>query len=255
MLRDSGAMTEPIYAIPDIHGQRAMLDHALALIEADGGAKARTVFLGDLVDRGPDSRGVIERLLNGVEQGRDWIVLKGNHDDYVLRFLDHGDAYASKGHPDLPWFAERLGGGATLASYGVDTKGRDIAAILNDARVAIPQAHCDFLAGLPLYHQENRLLFVHAGIRPGVALADQTAQDMMWIRDPFLNHPDPHPWLVVHGHTALEAPCHHGNRVNLDGGAGWGRPLRPAVFEGQDCWLLTETGRVALSPHSLTGPA
>lgn len=246
-------MTRPIYAIPDIHGQDAMLDHALALIKADGGAKARVVFLGDLVDRGPDSRGVIERLLNGLEQGRDWIVLKGNHDDYVARFLDHGDAYGSKGHPDLPWFAERLGGGATLASYGVETKGRDVADILKDAQAAIPQAHRDFLAGLPLYHQDNALLFVHAGIRPGVPLADQTAQDMMWIREPFLSHPNPHPWLVVHGHTALDAPRHYGNRINLDGGAGWGRPLRPAVFEGQDCWLLTETGRVALGPHSPTG--
>ncbi len=243
-------MTCTIYAIPDIHGQRAMLDHALALIQADGGADAPIVILGDLVDRGPDSRGVIECLIKGREQGRNWIVLKGNHDDYVLRFLDHGDAYASKGHPNLPWFGQQLGGGATLASYGVDTKGRDAPTILSDARAAIPRAHRDFLAGLPLYHDADELLFVHAGIRPGVPLADQTAQDMMWIRDPFLSHPDPYPWLVVHGHTALEAPYHYGNRINLDGGAGWGRPLRPAVFEGRDCWLLTETGRVALCPQS-----
>ena len=241
-------MTDPIYAIPDIHGQRAMLEDALALIDADGGTAARVVFIGDLVDRGPDSRGVIDTLLVGLAQVRDWIVLRGNHDDYVTRFLDDGDAYASKGHPDLPWFAPRLGGDATLASYGVVTEGREVAEILVDARAAIPRVHRDFIAGLPFCHEENGFLFVHVGIRPGVPLKAQTGEDMMWIREPFLDWPDPHPWLVVHGHTALDHPRHCGNRVNLDGGAGWGRPLRPAVFEGGDCWLLEDRGRVPLRP-------
>jgi serine/threonine protein phosphatase 1 len=70
----------------------------------------------------------------------------------------------------------------------------------------------------------------------------------MWIRDGFLDHAAPHPWLVVHGHTALDHPAHFGNRIDLDGGAGFGRPLWPAVFEGRDCWLLTETGRERLEP-------
>lgn len=241
-------MTRPIHVIPDIHGQRAMLEDALTRIEADGGAQARVIFLGDLVDRGPDSRGVIDLILQGLAQGRDWIVLCGNHDTYVTRFLDHGDAFASKGHPDLPWVAPRLGGDTTLASYGVETHDRPLADILRDARAAIPQAHRDFLGRLPLCHQEPGLLFVHAGIRPGVPLSDQTTEDMMWIREPFLSDTRDHGPLVVHGHTALDAPCHYGNRVNLDGGAGWGRPLCPAVFEGGSCWLLTEAGRVALVP-------
>ncbi|MBU3260685.1 metallophosphoesterase [Roseovarius sp. PS-C2] len=241
-------MTQPIYALPDIHGQRAMLEHALSLIDADGGGDARVVFLGDLVDRGPDSRGVIQTLIDGIASGRDWIVLKGNHDDYVPRFLDHGDAHASLNHPELSWFSPRLGGQATMTSYGVDIDGRDMVDILRDARAAIPQAHRDFLAGLKLWHQEDGLLFVHAGIRPGVPLADQTAKDMMWIREPFLSHPDPFPWLVVHGHTAIDAPRHCGNRVNLDGGAGWGRPLRPAVFEDGKSWLLSDAGRAVLEP-------
>lgn len=239
-------MNAAIYVIGDIHGQRAMLEEALTRIEDDGGAGAKAVFLGDLVDRGPDSRGVIDIILEGIAQGRDWIVLKGNHDDYVNRFLEQGDAHASKGHPELPWFNPKLGGDATLASYGVETEGREIADILEDACEAVPRAHRDFISGLPLWHEAGPLLFVHAGIRPGVPLAEQSADDLMWIREPFLSWPERHPWLVVHGHTALDFPHHYGNRVNLDGGAGWGRPLIPAVFEGRHCWLLTGDGRMRL---------
>ena len=127
-----------------------MLEEALTRIDADGGAGAKVVFLGDLVDRGPDSRGVIDIIIEGIAQGRDWIVLKGNHDDYVSRFLDQGDAHASKGHPGLPWFDPRLGGDATMASYGVATAERKIADILEDACAAVPRAHREFIAGLPL---------------------------------------------------------------------------------------------------------
>ena len=225
-----------------------MLDHALRLIELDGGRDARTVFLGDYIDRGPDSRGVIDTLVAGREAGRDWITLCGNHDTYLSRFLDTGETHTSKGHPDLPWWAERLGGDTTLASYGIGLDGKSNARLLAETRAQVPKAHRDFLAALPLYHQEGDLLFVHAGIRPGVPLSGQDADDLLWMREPFLSHPHPHPWLVVHGHTALDAARHHGNRVNLDGGAGWGRPLLPAVFEGRTCWLLTEGGRVALRP-------
>ena len=113
---------------------------------------------------------------------------------------------------------------------------------------AVPAAHLDFLDSRPLWVARGALLFVHAGIAPGVALEAQTEDDLIWIRDPFLNHARPHPWLVVHGHSAVEVPEHRGNRVNLDGGAGYGRMLHPAVFEGRDAWLLTETGRKPLRP-------
>jgi serine/threonine protein phosphatase 1 len=91
-------------------------------------------------------------------------------------------------------------------------------------------------------------LFVHAGIRPGVALSHQDPMDLMWIREGFLDYEGPHPWLVVHGHTALEFPQYFGNRVDLDAGAGHGRPLWPAVFEGTNGWLLSTAGRIALCP-------
>jgi serine/threonine protein phosphatase 1 len=110
----------------------------------------------------------------------------------------------------------------------------------------VPQNHSVFLENAALWIERGNLLFVHAGIKPRVSLDAQTEDDLIWIRDPFLNYTKPHPWLVVHGHTALEHPAHFGNRIDLDGGAGFGHPIHPAVFEGDQCWLLKEKGRVEL---------
>lgn len=243
-------MTDPIYAVGDIHGHLAQLDRALALIEADGGPQARIVFLGDLVDRGPDSRGVIERLMQGQAAGRPWQVLRGNHDDMFRRFLAQGAVHNLRIKSGLLWTHPRLGGLGTLASYGIAAEAdTPKAELLSAARVAVPEAHLAFLDALPRRIERDGLLFVHAGILPGVSLAAQDPEDLIWIRDPFLDDPRAHPWLVVHGHTALEHPQHFGNRIDLDGGAGYGRPVHPAVFEGRDCWLLTDRGRVPLTPE------
>lgn len=239
-------MTDPIYAIPDIHGQDALLEEALDRIARDGGPGARVVFLGDLVDRGPDSRAVIERLMLGQAEGRPWTVLRGNHDQMFLDFLDSATLHSPRVSSGLAWLHFHLGGAATLASYGVAAADPEVAHA--EARTEVPQTHRDWLASLPLWHKAGPLLFVHAGIRPGFALDAQDPDDLMWIRAGFLDHRDPHPWLVVHGHTALDHPAHFGNRIDLDGGAGFGRPLWPAVFEGRDCWLLDDTGRVPLTP-------
>ncbi|MBE0455459.1 metallophosphoesterase family protein [Roseovarius autotrophicus] len=239
-------MTEPIYAIPDIHGQDALLDEALERIEADGGPGARVIFLGDLVDRGSDSRAVIERLMAGQAEGRDWTVLRGNHDQLFLDFLDHGTIHSPRILSGKSWLHPRLGGAGTLASYGV--RASEGAPAWSEARAAVPRAHRDWLARLPYWHDTGEMLFVHAGIRPGLPLSGQDPADLLWIRDGFLDHVGPHPWLVVHGHTALDHPTHFGNRIDLDGGAAYGRPLWPAVFEGRDCWLLSETGRMPLAP-------
>ncbi len=242
-------MTNPIYAIGDIHGQLDQLEHALALIGADGGPNAEIVFLGDLVDRGPDSRAVIERLMDGQAAGRNWHVLKGNHDRMFQLFARSGDQYDARILSGLGWLHPRLGGLATLASYGIaDAAMIPVEDAWAHARTVIPEAHLDFIDAMPLYLERGRLLFVHAGIRPGVALGDQIEDDLVWIRAPFLDHAGDHPWLVVHGHTALEQPHHFGNRIDLDGGAGYGRPIHPAVFEGTNCWLLTDAGRHALRP-------
>lgn len=242
-------MTRPIYAVADIHGHLSKLTRALDLIERDGGAGAEIVFLGDYVDRGPDSRGVIETLVAGQAVGRPWHVLRGNHDQLFLRFLQTGaleDPHIRSGvnvlHPVMGMIE-------TLASYGVaDAGSRPVEDVLAEARARVPAAHIELLDGLPRYLERADLLFVHAGIAPHLPLEWQNPDDFLWIRKPFLEHTEPYRWLVIHGHTSIEHPEHRGNRINLDGGAGFGRPLHPAVIEGRECWLLTDTGRVPLRP-------
>ncbi|GGX39501.1 serine/threonine protein phosphatase [Tateyamaria omphalii] len=239
----------PIYAIGDIHGQKAELDRVLSLIEADGGRDADVVFLGDYTDRGPDSRAVLDTLIEGRDAGRNWTFLKGNHDRMFEWFMADPIRHDPYMMVELYWLHDRLGGNTTLASYGVDASGmrreKDVQA---DARAAVPQSHLDFLRDLHLNHIVGNLMFVHAGIRPGVALELQTEEDMLWIRQEFHHCTDPHPKLIVHGHTPVDAATHCGNRINLDTGAGYGRPLTAAVFEDDTVWLLTDTGRLPLTP-------
>ncbi len=150
---------------------------------------------------------------------------------------------------ELTWLHPRLGGVETLASYGVEDAGRrPILDVHADAVAAVPDVHTRFLNDLPLYHETEELIFVHAGIRPGIPMRQQTEHDLIWIRDGFLEDDTDHGKLVVHGHTALEEPTHFGNRIDLDSGAGYFRPLTAAVFEGRTCWILTDTGRVLLLP-------
>ncbi|WP_050930131.1 metallophosphoesterase family protein [Aestuariivita boseongensis] len=242
-------MTRPLYAIGDIHGQHGMLEDALARIEADGGPDAPVVFLGDYVDRGPDSRAVIDTLIKGQSQGRNWTCLKGNHDRLFQWFMEDTPRHDPHLLVGFHWFHDRIGGTETLASYGItfDDQTR-LAALHEEAKETIPPAHVAFLNSLPVLHEANELLFVHAGIRPGIAIKDQTEEDLVWIRQEFHSHKDPHPKLVVHGHTPVNEATHYGNRINLDSGAGYGKPLSTAVFEGADCWLLTEAGRQPLTP-------
>lgn len=242
-------MPDPIYAIGDIHGQLEELHHVLELIEKDGGRQAKVVFVGDYVDRGLNSKAVVQTLIDGQTQGRNWTCLKGNHDRYLTRFVDDMVVQDPNTQTGLFWLHPRLGGDKTLLSYGVIAEdGWPLPPIHAEARQAVPEAHLDFLRNLPLIHETDELIFVHAGLRPGVPLAQQKEDDLVWIRDVFLTHKGSFGKLVVHGHTALEHPQHAGNRVNLDGGAGYFRPLHAAVFEGHDCWLLSDAGRVPLIP-------
>lgn len=240
----------PIYVVGDIHGQYEMLETALERIEKDGGPEAKIVFLGDLVDRGTGSRQVIERLMLGQAQNRDWTVLCGNHDDLFVGFLETGAVMDPRVKSGVPWTGPRLGGLATLASYGMIDLDRPAPDLWAEAKEAVPADHLAYLKGLPTHLEEGPLLFVHAGIRPGVALADQDRDDLMWIRAEFLEDTRVHPWLVVHGHSAVDVAEHRSNRVNLDSGAGYGRPITAAVFEGTTVWTLEETGRQLLRPDS-----
>lgn len=237
----------PIYAIGDIHGQLAMLRAALDWIEADGGTEARIVFLGDLVDRGPDSAGVIDVLCRGIDAGRDWTVLLGNHDRMFRRFLDSGSLHDGRILSGRGWLHPALGGPMTLASYGVEaTVDRPAGQMLSEARARVPQHHRDLLADLKSMHREPGLIFVHAGLRPGVPAEAQDEDDLIWIRDEFHEYTEPFEALVVHGHTPVDTPTHYGNRVNLDTGAGYGRPLSVAVFDGDEVFVLNEFGRAVL---------
>lgn len=237
-----------LYAIGDIHGQYDMLRAALKRIEADGGPNARIIFLGDYTDRGPQSREVIEFLIEN-QSNPNWVMLKGNHDRMFEWFLRDPSMEDPQLFIDLTWMDPKLGGLTTLASYGVNIEGRlRRRALQEDARANVPAAHIAFLQGLPLTHEEDRIFFCHAGVRPGVALADQVENDLIWIREEFVNDTSDHGALVVHGHTALEEAQHYGNRVNLDSGAGYGRPLTAAAFEDGRVFVLTENGRDALKP-------
>lgn len=236
------------YAIGDIHGYLDELDRAHALIEADrvrtGDTEAPVVHVGDLCDRGPDTRGVIDRLMTGIAEGAPWIVLKGNHD----RLFWHYMCPVAERDPlrdDLWWLHPNLGGRETLASYGVDAWADDPHP---DARGKVQASHLAFVRALPTSYRRGDVFYCHAGIRPGIPLDAQSEDDLLWIRREFHVSTADHGALIVHGHTPIDAATHYGNRINLDSGAGYGQPISAVVIEGRDAWLLTEDGRTEL-PH------
>jgi serine/threonine protein phosphatase 1 len=243
-------MNNLVYAIGDIHGELEMLQDAVAKVESDGGSDATVVFVGDYVDRGARSREVIDYLIDGLSTGKNWICLLGNHDRMFSLFLEESPRRDPRLRIEYTWLHERLGGRQTLLSYGVDIEASP-SLIHQQARAAVPMAHQAFLQSLKHSHQIDNLLFVHAGIRPGVPIAEQLDDDLIWIRQEFLEDTRQHPFLIVHGHTPVPVPRHYGNRVAIDTGAGYGKPLTTAVFEGDRCWLLTADGRSLLEPEPL----
>lgn len=238
-----------VYAIGDIHGQIGMLNAAHTRIAADrartGDVDAPVVHLGDLTDRGPDSKGVIQLLIDGVARGEPWLTVKGNHDRMFAGFVEDRDYHDPCLRTELTWLHPLLGGIETLASYGVSENTPH-----DEVQGAVPEAHKQFLADMPLMHHFGEVAFVHAGIMPGVALADQTEDNLLWIRGAFHAETQPFEALIVHGHTPVDEATHYGNRINLDTGAGYGDPLTAVVFEGRDCWVLSGDGRVPLVPVS-----
>ena len=228
-----------VYAIGDIHGRLDLLSrlHQMILEDAGSAAGDRTlVYLGDYVDRGPESAGVVELLSKETLPGFSAIHLMGNHEDFMLRFLDDN----SSGNA---WFAN--GGVATLRSYGVKF---DYAELLSPGRLQdklsrnLPARHLDFLRALTLSHVIGDYLFVHAGIRPAVAMELQTPADLLWIRGDFLNSTADHGRIVVHGHTITDAPEIRENRIGIDTGAFATERLTCLVLEGASQRFL-HTGR------------
>lgn len=241
-----------IYAVGDIHGHLDYLKAAHALIAEDrvrvGGGSVRIVHVGDLVDRGPNARGVIQFLIDGIARGEDWIVLCGNHDRCFIEFLLTDPESPAGIRNALFWLGTGMGGLATLASYGLGSDvPKDTASLFAQARSLVPDSHRKFLAALPFWHREDGMIFVHAGIRPGIPLDEQDEDDLVWIREEFHWHRDDHEALIVHGHTPVYAPTNYGNRVNIDTGAAMGRPIVPVVFDGGDCHMLGASGRERLT--------
>lgn len=259
------------YVLGDIHGYLDKFDRGLSLIEADGGKDAPLYFVGDFVDRGPDSKAVIQKIMDAEAAGRPWQSVLGNHDLMFSQFVMYEQNIHDEMRPDLSWTNRRLGGMTTLASYMSGTEidhpdwqgwdhvlehGLDndtsldlLSAISQAARAQIPADHLDWITKLPLYlNAPDNHLIVHAGIKPGVEMKDQTRSDLVWIRDGWLDYDGALDAMVVHGHTAVDFPIHHGNRINLDGGAGRGRTLVPAVYDDGQWFTLDETGRTPLTP-------
>jgi serine/threonine protein phosphatase 1 len=211
--RDGKQDTTVHYGVGYIHGMRGLLDNLIDLIEADSAASGErtvVVFLGDLVNRGPSSRQVLERLIEGPRRGGDrWITLRGNHDQLVL------DAVAGKSEAAFRQWMQK-GGMETLASYGVGRK----EASLSRARRAIPSEHLSFLDALPFYFRAGDHLFVHAGIDPRRPFDRQSEAEMMTIREPFLRGSYLLPFTVVHGHVPSPAgPVVAAQRIGVDTGA------------------------------------
>lgn len=236
-----------VYAIGDIHGHLDLLNGALARVAADraacGDRAAPLVQIGDLVDRGPDSRGVIEALRRLCADDPRVVVLLGNHDQMLAQFLDPPEDGEDPSWIAAAYLGTNMGGRRTLASYGVDTS-RSPGQIRAAARDLVPASHVAFLHALRPSHRHGDCFFAHAGIRPGVPLDRQDPDDLCWIRDEFLTDPSDHGPLIVHGHTPVPRVEHHGNRLAIDTGAAYGGPLSAVVIEGREAWLLTDDGRV-----------
>jgi len=243
-----------VYAIGDIHGHLSLLQAAHDLIARDraayGASDAPIVHIGDLVDRGPDSPGVLRYLREGVARGENWQVLLGNHDRLLLNFIRQPEWHDPGLRSGLTYLHPLIGGRETLQNYGVDARALDdLSLAWAQARALVPQDDLDFIAARPRMIDMGAQLFVHAGLRPGLPLERQSEDDLLWIRDPFLSDPRDHGPLVVHGHTALPRARHHRNRLNIDSSAAYGGPLSAVVLEGRKVWLLTSAGRVELVPN------
>lgn len=219
-----------IHAIGDVHGRLDLLEEMHRQIAAGLDERPvddwRVIHLGDYVDRGPDSRGVLDFLIAARERDPRHVVLAGNHDVGFLDFL------ATPGAESL--FA-RFGGADTARSYGVELS-FDMPEALEKgwARLlrAVPGRHQEFLQSLPFSISFGDFYFCHAGIRPGTALDRQAVQDLIWVRNVFLDYPGLHEKVVVHGHTPASEPEMMANRVNVDTGAYRSGVLTALLIEG-----------------------
>ena len=239
-----------LYAIGDVHGCIDKLQSVYHWIDTDLTARPpidwRLIHLGDYVDRGPDSKAVIEAVMRRVSDHRAY-ALFGNHERQFLDYLGSADSETFSN-----WIT--YGGMATFQSYGVELKGEPVygafddlkerTALREDLLAKVPKAHVNFMTTLPYVLRFGDFVFAHAGIRPGVSLDDQEPQDLIWIREPFLSSAEDHGAVVVHGHTPRRVVEIRPNRIGIDTGAVFGGPLTCLVLEGPRRSILRPGGPV-----------
>lgn len=241
---------ERIYAVGDIHGRLDLLTPLAAAIEADdaarGPAQTTIVLLGDLIDRGPESAGV-------VAFARDWQARRavrlicGNHEEKFLQSFDDADIFRN---------FLRYGGDETVLSYPVDAqafRAADFAEAQTLMSEAVPREDIEFIEGFEDFVVVGDYLFVHAGIRPGAAIEDQSVKDLRWIREPFLSHSGWHGHVVVHGHSIADEPELSHNRIGIDTGAYMSGRLTALGIEGDQRWLIETSeheGAIAVTTRS-----
>ncbi|PCJ74514.1 MAG: hypothetical protein COA53_09065 [Rhodobacteraceae bacterium] len=246
-----------IYAIGDIHGCLDELTRVQKNIRQDLKNRPHpnpvTIYLGDFIDRGPDSRGVIDNLIAQDAAPNHTHMLFGNHDEMLLTYLKDATIPIRPNGPKINkihWLHELGGGAETLRSYGVNGASfENPSAKQGEFIAALPDTHLQFFTNLELYIRLGSYLFVHAGINPDVALKDQTQDDLIWMREPFLSSDKDHGFTVVHGHTPVHAVENHGNRIAIDTGAVFGRYLSCLVLEDTDQSLLTDDGLKPCPPR------
>ncbi len=232
---------ERIYAIGDIHGRLDLFEALVAQIrrdnEARGPARVRLILLGDLIDRGPDSAELVARCRALASRSAAFLVLKGNHEAMMV------DALRGNLNALALWL--RSGGDAALRSWGVAPgllRNGASPALFEASRRLVPADLLAWLDALPLSHLAGDYLFVHAGIRPGVPFASQSAQDMLWIRREFLDSDADHDVVVVHGHSITDkGVVIQPNRIGIDTGAYRTGVLTALALEEDRRWTISTT--------------
>lgn len=226
-----------VYAIGDIHGRNDLLQRLLDKIIKDNSqrdeAQNEIIFLGDLVDRGPDSAGVIDTAMRAKAELGNVRFLMGNHEEVYLA--------AAKGDEKAVRFFNRIGGRETILSYDITKQEYielDMAQLARRIPELFPQSHIDFISEFEDQITIGDYAFVHAGIRPGVPLSEQRQKDLRWIREDFLSAEEAYEKIVVYGHTINEDVAETGTRIGIDTGAYYSGKLTALALQGSERWYL-----------------
>ncbi|WP_242154757.1 metallophosphoesterase [Sphingomonas sp. BAUL-RG-20F-R05-02] len=228
-----------VFAIGDVHGRFDLFRRLINIVARDSQARrivsTRVVLLGNIIDYGPDAARMIRGCMQLTTSTSDFVVLRGNHEDMMAEAL--GGNLTVYGH----WL-DFFGGRETLLSWGIESKVANGPATMGNlaaAAKAVGEDVIGWLANLPLYYQHERYLLVHAGIRPGIEINDQDPDDLMWIKNDFLNSSVLHEHIVVHGHAAVEnGPVFRSNRIGIDTAAYRTGRLTALGIENKETWVL-----------------